>query len=89
MSVQNAIFRCEFLFHYSSEMNDNDGIFYLVLVTCSPNESVFKPHEKQSNDQSWKRRLCALSKLVYFKTQLLKLVESFMEVPKYRHRNSI
>jgi len=45
---------------------------------------LLKSHEKQSNGKSWKRGFCALSKLVYFKTQLLELVESSMEVPKYR-----
>jgi len=36
---------------------------------------LFKSHEKQSNYKTWKRRFCALSKLVYFKTRLLELVD--------------
>jgi len=44
-------------------------------------EFLFKSHEKQSNGKTWKRGFCALSKLVYFETQLLELVESSMKVP--------
>jgi len=46
-------------------------------------EFIFKSHEKQSNGKSWKRGFCALSKLVCFKTQLLEMVESSMEVPNF------
>jgi len=35
-SVQNVAFRGEFLFYYSSEMNNNDGTFSLALRICSP-----------------------------------------------------
>jgi len=35
-SVQNVVFRCEYLFYYSPEMNDNDGTCTLVPVICSP-----------------------------------------------------
>jgi len=55
--------------------------------SCSPeyilHEILFESHEKQSNGKSWKRGFRALSKMVYFKTQLLELVESSMIVPKY------
>jgi len=45
-------------------------------------EFLFKSHEKQSNGKSWKSGFCALSKMVYSKTQLGELNESSMEVPK-------
>jgi len=41
---------------------------------------LFKTHRKQWNGKSWKREFRALSKLVYFETQPLELVESFMQV---------
>jgi len=46
-------------------------------------EFSFGPLEEQSSGQSWKGGFCALSKLVYFKTQLLELVESPMEALKH------
>jgi len=45
-------------------------------------EFLLESHEKQSNGISWKGGFFALSKLVYFRKQLLELVESFMEVWK-------
>jgi len=44
-------------------------------------EFLLKSHEKQSKSKSWKRRFRALSKLVYFKTQLSELVECSIEAP--------
>jgi len=78
-SVQNIVFCYEYLFYYSSEIIDHDGTFpwppeYVL------HEFLLKSHEKQSNGKSWKRRFCKLSKLVYFKTQLLELVEFSMAI---------
>jgi len=35
-SVKNVVFRCEYLFYYSSKMNDNDETFSLAPEICSP-----------------------------------------------------
>ena len=35
-SVQNVGFPCEYLFYHSSEMNENDGLFFLAPGICSP-----------------------------------------------------
>jgi len=40
-----------------------------------------KSLDEQSVGQSWNREFFVASKLVYFKTQILVLVESSMEVP--------
>lgn len=42
--------------------------------------SSFKSNDKLSNDKSWNWGFCLLSKLVYFKTHPLELVESSMQV---------
>ena len=44
-------------------------------------ELSFKSHEKQLYGKSLKGGFCAISKLVYSKTQLLELIESSMKVP--------
>jgi len=68
---------------------DTFSIIRLKLMTITENfpwlleyvhhDFLFKSHEKKSNG-IWKRGFCAPSKLVYFKTQLLELIESSMEV---------
>ena len=35
MTIQNVVFRCEYLFYYSAEMNDNDRTFSLAPLRCS------------------------------------------------------
>jgi len=55
-------------------MNDNNGTFSLVSE-YDLHEFLLKAHEKQSNGKTYKRGFRALSERVYFKTQLLELVE--------------
>jgi len=62
-------------------MNGNDEAFSLAPGMCSPWIFIQITYEKQSDGKSWNRGFCALSKLVYFKTEVLELVESSMEVP--------
>jgi len=45
-SVQNVVFRCEYLFYYWSEMNDNDGTFSQAPGTYVLHEILFHLHEK-------------------------------------------
>ena len=80
-SVHDVVFRCEYLFYYSSEMSDNDGTFSLALGIC-PDEFLFTKNNQMVRAE--KKGFCALLKLVYFKTQLLELVESSMEVPNFK-----
>jgi len=49
------------------------------------NEFLLQSHEKQSHGKSWKWEIGTLSKQVCFKSQLLELVESSMEV--YSHES--
>ena len=66
-NVQHVVFRSEYLFYYSSEMNDNDGTFSLPPPPeYILHEFLIKSHEKPSNKRC-KRAFCALSKAVPLK----------------------
>jgi len=59
--------------------NITSGQARLVTARFVLRKLLFFWRKSLNNGQSW--WFCALSKLVYFKTQLLELVESSMEVP--------
>ena len=60
---------------YSSEMNDNDAEHFPWPLGYVLYKYFFKSHRGNSTGQR-SMRFCALSKLVYIKTQVLELIEA-------------